>query len=89
MNLFDEGYYGVLKNLESLKKDWDGYDGKPIKKKVLKKFSNVIFVLEIIRKFQAVGFSISDISVTPISTGNIQFEAEKKNTYLEIEVTGD
>ena len=48
MRLYEEGHSSILKELESLKKGWDGYEGKPIKKKVLDKFRDMSFMHELI-----------------------------------------
>ena len=86
MNITKLGYFNVIKELESLKKGWNGYNGKPIKKKILKKFKNMSYVTSVFNKFKFLGFNEFEIDLTPTNDGGIQFEAEKDGIYLEIEI---
>lgn len=84
MNLMKEGYVGCIKKMQSLKKGWDGYNAKPIRKKVLKRFSDMTYMDKVLGIFRKVGFKDSDIYVVPCLNGTIQLEAESKNIYLEV-----
>ena len=86
MRLLEKGYINIILEFEKLKKNWDGYNAKPIKKKVLDRFRDMKNLSEWIKMFRSVGFDECDIEVAPTPNGTIQLEAEKNNIYLEIEI---
>jgi len=86
MKLLNIGLIDLHKQLSELKQGWDGYDGKPIDKLVLESVNNLGFVSDIIKMFEKIGFAEKDIDVVPTSRGTIQYEAQRNNVYLEIEV---
>ena len=86
MKLTKEGYIPIIKKLKSLQKGWDGYSAKPIKKPVLKKFSDMSYLHELIKLFRNAGFKETDIEVIPGASGIIQLEAELDDRYFEIEI---
>lgn len=88
MKLIEKGYLNIIKEFESLKERWCGQDSKPIKKEVLNKLRDESLMSEYFKVFRDAGFKESDISVTPISDGNIQLEAELDDRYFEITIRG-
>lgn len=86
MNLINEGYIPIIKKLEALKKGWDGYSAKPIRKPVLNRFRDRNNLHEWITMFKSVGFKETDILIVPTPKGTIQLEAQANDIYLEIEI---
>jgi hypothetical protein len=89
MNLLKTGLNEIHKTVSELKQGWDGYDGKPIDSEVIESIKCIGFISDIIKLFNKIGFAEKDIEVVPTPRGTIQFEAEKKNIYLEIEVDAE
>lgn len=87
MNLLKTGLIKLHQDLSKLKEGWDGYSGKPIDPDVLDSSRNMSFVHSIITLFRNVGIEEKDIEVVPTPKGTIQYESEKNNIYLEVEVT--
>ena len=64
-----------IQNFSEYKKNWNGYDAKPITKTIIKKADNFINIIE------------KQPKVFPTSRSTIQFEWDSiKNKYLEIEI---
>lgn len=86
MNLLNDGMINIHKHFSELEKGWDGYDADKIDSDVLRSLKNMSFVNKMVVIFRQVGFKESDIYIMPIPDGNIQYEADANNVYLEITV---
>jgi hypothetical protein len=89
MNVLKEGIIQIHKEFFELKEGWDGYNAKPVDADVLESIRDMGFVSGILNIFQRLGFEEKDVEVVPTPNGTIQYEAQGKNIYLEIEIDAE
>jgi len=77
-----------IDKLEKLKKGWDAnaQEGFPIKPEIIEGLRDNNILTHLLEKFQALGISEDHVDIVPISSGNVQIEAEHGDVYLEIEL---
>jgi len=87
MKIVKNGLIKIHEEFSELKSKWDGYEGKPIKAKVLQSILDMTFVSNTLRLFRGLGMKETDVDIVPCPNGNVQFECETESICLIVEVS--